>query len=167
MLYTFYIHLDVSVMLFHWCLLSYIYVSINPFIHIYMTLYDLKRNIILEYLFFWFFFTEDAVCRVTSASAISPVNIHVTFYIPVQKDAYVCRIISCRRVSRKETRIWWFMYAKEEDAGYWKSTMPFVSRITSFRFISSHTRSAKAKDSDRYRYIFFCFFFFIFSINFL
>lgn len=51
------------------------------------------------------FFTEGAVCPVTFASPISLVNIHITFYILVQKDAYVCRIILRQRVLRKETKI--------------------------------------------------------------
>lgn len=85
----------------------HVFTSVNPFIHKYMALCVLKRNLIPEYLLSWFFFHGRCRLRpVTSASTISPVNIHITFYTLLQKDAYVCRIILRRRVLRKGMKMW-------------------------------------------------------------
>lgn len=133
----------------------HIFMSVNPFIHKYMALCVLKRNLIPEYLLSWFFFHGRCRLRpVTSASSISPVNIHITFYILLQKDAYVCRIILRRRVLRKGMKIWsGFRMQRRERCR--KSTMNDLYVSNYFILLFVYEIQAKAKESSRCRYIFF------------
>lgn len=97
----------------------HIFMSVNPFIHKYMALCVLKRNLIPEYLLSWFFFPR----KVSSA----PCNIRF-HYLPCKYSHHVLYSTSkrCIRVSdnfasksaaQRNENVKWFSHAKERDAG--------------------------------------------------
>jgi len=147
------LYIRLILLFFYWYLIYiyiyiYVFIYINPFIYKYTIFYVLKRNLIPEYLLSWFFFTEGAICLITSAPTLSKYSHHV--YTSIQKDVRVSDNFASKSVAqRNEDTV--ILVCKGE--GCRALELDYVLCVSNY-FISLRIIPAEAEESDRYRYIF-------------
>lgn len=145
----------------------WVFMTINPFIYKYMTLCVLKGYLNLECRLPCFFFHGRCRLPCNIRFHYRPYKYSCHVYIRIQKDAYVCRIILRKRVSRKGAKILVVLAFKEEERRDMEGNRLCLLCFELLHLAANHTWFAEVRESSRYRYIFSVFSFLFFSNIFL